>query len=440
MEFSADLLRTEIERIRIALKDICNCISIKEAKKEITIALNAIMNMDESKTQRNIKFEIENMPYDELNKKIFQYKYGTEEYDYFILSNPILLEVQNKVSLDELVAIFVHEIKHILYYKHKEIADTLMLENQNGNLPSIEDLRGNNKVYLKAGQIILNIYKDKLDNCPDYNFYEVEHYDTKKRFSTPFTKFFQEEEMKFSHEPLIYTYNRGVQKLAEIIYADLYDEETYWEKVKLSILHTLQEFKLNILSKFDTNDKIAKEIEMQLTKTSITSYQNFLRDGLQMVYSNRWAGVSFVHQTIANNKVSNLQENTLFKEPKVIITEGFKEKIFQKEDVKYIKFELSNILDNIAVDIENIESKADKYVLLDEIHKYNRLCNEKKEEYVNKLETKLSYNDEKKYKELVTILSEYIAKLAEYREIVLKSKIQPKRYGIFIENPKGYEG
>ena len=93
----------------------------------------------------------------------------------------------------------------------------------------------------------------------------------------------------------------------------------------------------------------------------------------------------------------------------------------------------------LTVDIDDIRSKEDKYSLIDEISKYVRLITSKITEYSDLSLAEKNYNQRKKYEEILELLKGYLKTYMDMREIVVKKKIQPKTYGLYIEYPEGYE-
>ena len=88
-------------------------------------------------------------------------------------------------------------------------------------------------------------------------------------------------------------------------------------------------------------------------------------------------------------------------------------------------------LDLIRVEAEDVTTVDDKYFLMEKLHKY-----------IEVLDAQIDALDEDsnvsaREKEKLLNLQSYSQ---EIRQFIMGRPIGPKRYGLFVEYPKGYEG
>ena len=90
-------------------------------------------------------------------------------------------------------------------------------------------------------------------------------------------------------------------------------------------------------------------------------------------------------------------------------------------------------IDLIRVEAENIESPDDKVYLLKSLYKYIDLV-EAALEMLDDPKTALKVKQKKS--ELLRLQEN----LQETREYIMRYRIQPEQYGLFIKYPRGFEG
>lgn len=87
-------------------------------------------------------------------------------------------------------------------------------------------------------------------------------------------------------------------------------------------------------------------------------------------------------------------------------------------------------IDLIRVEAEAISSTDDKYYLMERLHKYIETIDEQLEQLEGSAES--SRNKDK--------LLELQGYAQEVRKYIMGRPVGPKRYGLFVEYPEGYEG
>ena len=98
-----------------------------------------------------------------------------------------------------------------------------------------------------------------------------------------------------------------------------------------------------------------------------------------------------------------------------------------------VKIVTQKDLDLIRVEAEAIESTDDKYYLMEKLH-----------EYIQTIEAQLKVSENNCKTDNKQQTSEELQSLHDYamevRAYIMGRKIGRKRYGLFVEYPKGYEG
>ena len=423
--------------IALAVSDLCDYIEIEKSKKILSDRLTDLfVTYKTINSDARVFFEVENMDYNN-NLKLCYFKYLDAGQLMCVVNNKILNLALNELSKDEIASIMIHEIIHVAYNKTKAIANDIMI-NGGGYIPTIEEFRGMSGLpNLEGGHVVLNLFKSEVDFLSDYRMYELEEFDlegAQQRNEVLYYLFFK--------MGLHTAHNDGVGKLAAILGADTYPEEKFWDEVKKLVLAKLQDFNKFITIKCDTNKQLIDMLSMEKANTSIIIYQNYLDRGITALRGNGlWTNSSAVNTIIRNNSEVPVNESyLLFDKPRIVLSENFISKLFEKKDnIKNIMLNFDEAIANISIDIDNIRSKEDKYSLIDEISKYVRLITSKITEYSDLSLAEKNYNQRKKYEEILELLKGYLKTYMDMREIVVKKKIQPKTYGLYIEYPEGYE-
>ena len=423
--------------IALAVSDLCDYIEIEKSKRILSERITDLfVKYRTINSDSRVFFEVENMDYNN-NLKICYFKYLEAGNLMCVVNNKILNLALNELSKDEIASIIIHEIIHVAYSKTKTIANEIMI-NGGGYIPTIEELRGMSGLpNLEGGHVVLNLFKSELDFLSDYRMYELEEFDlegAQQRNDVLYYLFFKMQ----LHTP----HNNGVGKLAAMLGADTYAEEKFWDEVKKIALSKLQDFNKFITMKCDTNKKLIDLLSMEKANTSIILYQNYIDKGINALSGNGlWTNSSAVNTIIRNNSEVPVNESyLLFDKPRVVLSENFIKHIFEKKDnIKSIMMNFDEHIATLTVDIDDIRSKEDKYSLIDEISKYVRLITSKITEYSDLSLAEKNYNQRKKYEEILELLKGYLKTYMDMRETVVKKKIQPKTYGLYVEYPEGYE-
>lgn len=87
-------------------------------------------------------------------------------------------------------------------------------------------------------------------------------------------------------------------------------------------------------------------------------------------------------------------------------------------------------IDLIRVEAEAISSTDDKYYLIERLHKYIEAIDEQ-------LEQSEGITEQNRKKDKMLELQEYAQ---EVRKYIMNRPVGPKRYGLFVEYPEGYDG
>lgn len=307
---------------------------------------------------------------------------------YYIEIDSRILQPQYGFKADEITAILLHEIGHVLgdtdfYNELKAAYEKAIFEMNDKELKEdkLNDVK-NNIGMLYVISALQNTHMSKF--TPD----EKEQLADKFAVDCGYG------------EPLV----RALEKFSKLNISKLSKKNIF------QTVFELAKTNLYLNSTFKTRRKYVDELlqtEEKITKS------DFLKDSIKSI--RKKLSKIFLHEALEGFDLYN----------KEILDESFFD-MFRRKPIKTSQADI----DNLKIEIEMMEDYDDKSAIVYKIHKRLTQLEEAKKKLVNDSE----------YKRNLSLIESYKKQLNELLKQALKFKVVEKTYGVFVKYPKGYEG
>jgi hypothetical protein len=347
-------------------------------------SLNIITNILVDFLNEPSKLTKENLE-DHMNKYFNALKIN-QKIEYIIeIDNRIITDKAMGINPEELTAVLLHEIGHIVYDFNENIKRicynfSLTLIKYNTYLSFLP------KMKIKGNRYLLYLY---IINSFTNMGYGIKY--EKKADSFAVINGYGNELISVLNKMLNNgLHSSNIDKKSKDVYAD----DDRFAKWTIQTLINLEKRQRDIIRDIGVQKNMEK-----------SSY-------LQIIYDK-------IIDDLKINRTSAYNQEVVEEAYNEIIQEGLN--IFNKPKVR------QRDIDEIQIDIEAMQDYDDKIVILNKIHK--RL------EQVEA--SMIKFEEDKK---MIDILTTYQNQLKELLDKLLNTKVVEKQYGVFIKYPKGYEG